>query len=152
MFSPFQVSPSETPYPIFPPPASMRVLPHPPTSFYLTLRNFLTLGHQIPSGPRASPPTDVQQGCPLLHKWLEPWVPPSVLFSWWSISQKLRGVWSVDIVSCSLGLQTPSLETAISGSCQQALLGIHNSVPGLVIVYGMANIHLSVSAYRVVLL
>ena len=29
MFYPFQVSPSETPYPIPPPSASMRVLPHP---------------------------------------------------------------------------------------------------------------------------
>jgi hypothetical protein len=31
MFSPFQVSPSEFPYPIPPPPASMRVLPNPLT-------------------------------------------------------------------------------------------------------------------------
>ena len=30
MFSPFQVSPLETTYPILPLPASMRVLPHPP--------------------------------------------------------------------------------------------------------------------------
>ena len=35
MFSPFQVSPSETPYPIPSPLASMRVLPHPPTHFHL---------------------------------------------------------------------------------------------------------------------
>ena len=31
MLSPFLVSPMETPYPILPPSASMRVLPHPPT-------------------------------------------------------------------------------------------------------------------------
>ena len=31
MFSPFQVSPLENPYPIPTPPASMRVLPQPPT-------------------------------------------------------------------------------------------------------------------------
>ena len=31
MFSPFQVSPSETPYPISPPLASKRVLHHPST-------------------------------------------------------------------------------------------------------------------------
>lgn len=31
MFPPFPVSPLETPYPIFPPHSSMRVLTHPPT-------------------------------------------------------------------------------------------------------------------------
>ena len=35
MLSPFSVSPQETPYPIIPPPASMRVVPHPPTHSYL---------------------------------------------------------------------------------------------------------------------
>ena len=38
------------------------------------------LGHGAFSGPRASPPFDVQQGHPLLHIHLEPWVPPCVLF------------------------------------------------------------------------
>ena len=31
MFSPYQVSPSEAPFPILPAPAPMRVLSHPPT-------------------------------------------------------------------------------------------------------------------------
>jgi hypothetical protein len=42
------------------------------------------LGHQTHSGPSASPPTDVQQGHPLPHMGPEPWVPPHVLFGWWS--------------------------------------------------------------------
>jgi hypothetical protein len=37
VFSPFQVSPSETPYPIPSPPAFMKVLLHPPTPILLTL-------------------------------------------------------------------------------------------------------------------
>ena len=36
MLSPFLVSPLKTPYPILPPPASMRVFPHPPTHSCLT--------------------------------------------------------------------------------------------------------------------
>ena len=34
MFSPFQVSPLETPYPTAPPPASVRVLTHPLTPVF----------------------------------------------------------------------------------------------------------------------
>jgi hypothetical protein len=48
MFSPFQVSPEETPYPIPPPPASMKVLPYPPTPA------FLYTGASTPSVPRIS--------------------------------------------------------------------------------------------------
>ena len=40
MLSPFQVSPSEIPYPILPPPASMRVLLQPPTHYYLSILAF----------------------------------------------------------------------------------------------------------------
>jgi hypothetical protein len=36
MFSTFQASPLETPYPISPPLASIRVLPHPPIHFFLS--------------------------------------------------------------------------------------------------------------------
>ena len=39
-----------------------------------------TLGHRAFTGPRSSPPIDVWQGHPLLHKQLEPWVSPCVLF------------------------------------------------------------------------
>ena len=87
----FQVSPSETPYAIPPPPASMRVLLYPPTSIFPGIP-LPTLGHWTPSGLRASSPTDVQQGHPLLHMWAQAWVPPCVHFGWWSSSQELWGV------------------------------------------------------------
>jgi hypothetical protein len=35
------------------------------------------------TGPRAYPPTDAQQGQPLLHTGLEPWAPLCVIFDWW---------------------------------------------------------------------
>ena len=106
MFSPFQVSSLETPYPILPPPASMRVFHHPPTPI-LPPRYSPILGHQTPSSPRASPPTDVQQ-FHLSHMWPAPRVAPCVFFGWWSSPQELQGVWPVDTVAPSMGLQTPS--------------------------------------------
>jgi hypothetical protein len=62
----------------------------------------------MPSGPRATPPTDVQQVHPLLHMRLEPWVPPCVLFGWWFSHWELWGIRTVDIVAPCMGLQTPS--------------------------------------------
>ena len=59
------------------------------------------------AGPRASLPIDVQQSYPLLHMWLEPWVPPYVLFGWWFSPWKLWGVCWVDIAVLPMGLQTP---------------------------------------------
>ena len=38
--------------------------------------HYPTLGHGAFPGPRASLPTDVWQGHPLLHMWLEPWISP----------------------------------------------------------------------------
>ena len=46
-FSQFCPLPSETSYPILPPPASMRVFLHPPTHSYLPALNCPTLGHAI---------------------------------------------------------------------------------------------------------
>jgi hypothetical protein len=60
------------------------------------------------SGLMVSPPTDVQQVHPLPHMWPAPWVSPCVFFGWWSSSWELLGVWSVDTVAPSMGLQTPS--------------------------------------------
>jgi hypothetical protein len=60
MFSSLQVSPLETFYPILLHPASMRVLPYPPTPIP-PYWNSPTLGHRTPSGPRASPPTDANK-------------------------------------------------------------------------------------------
>jgi len=45
MLSPFQVSPRQTPYPILPPSASVRVLPHPSTHSCLTALTFPYTGH-----------------------------------------------------------------------------------------------------------
>ena len=44
MLSPFQVSPAEIPYPIPPPSASMRVLPHPATHSHLPVLVFPDTG------------------------------------------------------------------------------------------------------------
>jgi hypothetical protein len=71
----------KTPYYMPPSTASMSVLPNPPTPVFLPWHS-PTLGHQTPTGPRAAPPTDAQQGHPLAHMWPEPWVPPCVLFGW----------------------------------------------------------------------
>jgi hypothetical protein len=165
MFSPSQVSPSEIPYPISPPPASMRVLPHPPTHSCLPTLAFPHTGSSTTLRPRAAPPTEFQQGHPLAHMRPAPWVTPRVLFGWWlSIREHLGGGVDQLTVAPSTGLQTPSTpsvpfptppsetpalspmvgcehpplylsgsgrasqETAVSGSCQQALLGISNSI------------------------
>ena len=144
----------------------MRVLPtHPPTPASLPWHS-PTLGHRTPSGPRNSPPADVQQGHPLPHMQPEPWVPPCVLFGWWSSPREFWGgsdlltlllltthgaknplssfspfsnssIWDPmlsSVVDCEhlplylSGSGRASQETAISGTCQQALPGIHNRV------------------------
>jgi hypothetical protein len=58
-FKCFQISPLESLYPIPPPPASMRVLPHPlthPHTLAFLPWHSPTLGHQTLRGPRAVPP------------------------------------------------------------------------------------------------
>jgi len=62
--------------------ASMRVLPHSPTLSSLPWYS-PTLGNEDFIGPRASPPIDARQCHSLLHRQLEPWVPPCVFFGWW---------------------------------------------------------------------
>ena len=74
MLSPFPVSPSETPCGILPPPASKRVLIYPLTPV-IPHWHSSTQRHRTPSGPRAAPPTDIQQGHPLPHMLPAPWVP-----------------------------------------------------------------------------
>jgi hypothetical protein len=66
----------------------MRVLPNPFTLIFQSWHS-PTLGHQTPSGPGATPPTDVQQGHPLPHMPV-PWVPPCVFFGWWFSPWELR--------------------------------------------------------------
>ena len=88
--------------------ASMRVLPHPPISAFQSWHS-PTLGHRTPKGPRAAPSTDVQQGHPLPQTRPEPWVPPCVLFGWWSSPWELLGVWPVDTVAPPWGCKPPQL-------------------------------------------
>ena len=69
--SPFQVSLWE---PLsHHPPASMRVLPHPPTPILLPWHS-PTLEHRTSSGTGASLSTDAQQGHPLPYMWPAPWL------------------------------------------------------------------------------
>ena len=51
------------------------------------------------------------KGHPLLHMWLEPWVPPCVLLGWWFRPWEL---WLVDIVVLSMELQTSSTASVLS--------------------------------------
>jgi hypothetical protein len=84
---------SDIPFPGFPPRNYLFHSPtpclyegaHPPTHpLHASLPwHSLTLEQRVFTGPRTSPLTDAQQGLPLLHIQLEPWVPPCVLFGWW---------------------------------------------------------------------
>ena len=113
MLSPFHVSPSETSLFHSPPSSCLYEGAPPPTHSCLPAMPFLYTGALSTSGPRASP-TDVQQGHPLLHMLLEPWVPPCVLFGWLFSPRELWEVWLVDIVVLSMGLQTPSVPSFLS--------------------------------------
>jgi hypothetical protein len=73
-----------------------------------------TLGHRVFTGPRSFPPTDVPQGHPLLHTWLEPWVPPCILLGWWFSPKEFWEIRLVDIVAPPMGLQTPSTPSVLS--------------------------------------
>jgi len=108
----FPVFPSINPLSHPSSPASMRVLPHLPPTPTSPLLHSPTLGHQAFPGPRVYSFTDVQQGHPLLHMWLEPWVPPCVLFGCWVSPWEFWGVWKIDIVVLPMGLQTPSATTS----------------------------------------
>ena len=70
------------PFPRFPSPLPLLLWgcspTHPPTPTSLPWYS-PTLRHQAFTGPRASPPTYVQKGHPLLHMQLELWVPPCVV-------------------------------------------------------------------------
>ena len=56
-------------------PCFLRVLPHHPPPPITPPQHPPMLGHQTSTGPRASPPIDVRQGHPLLHMYLELWIP-----------------------------------------------------------------------------
>lgn len=103
----FTVSPLETFSPISPAPASMKMSPLLPTHSYLTVlayteasslhRNKGLYSHWCQKSPSS-----------VLYIWLEPWIPPCVLLGWWFSPWELWGVWPVDTVADSMGLQTHS--------------------------------------------
>jgi hypothetical protein len=108
----------ETPYHIFPPPASMRVFLHALTHSHLPT---LYWGfYQAFIRPRTSPSFDAWQGRPLLQMQLE----PCVLLCWWLSPWEFCGVYLVDIV-LPMGLQTPSTPSVPSLT---PLLGTLSSV------------------------
>ena len=132
MLSPFPVSPPETPSFSH---SSVKVLPSPPIPPSSPL-HFPILGCSAFTGPRASSFIDVLQGHPLVHMWLEPWVPPCVLFGWCFSSWEIWGVWFVDIIVLPMGLVTPSVSSFLSLT---PLLGTVLSVLWLTV-----SIHLSI--------
>jgi hypothetical protein len=91
MFSPLSF-PSATPPSLSPSPCSPTSLPW----------HFLHYeGHLAFTGPRAYPPTDDWEGHPLLHMWLEPWVPPCALFGWCLVPGSSGGGGLVSSYCCS---------------------------------------------------
>ena len=143
MLSPFLVSPPKIPYPLPPPPA-----PQPTHSGFLALASPI-LGHRIFRRPRASPPIDDWLGHPLLHMQLETWALGVLVSSYCCSTYRVADPFSSlgTFSSSSIGgpvfhpiddcehplLYLPgtgiaSQERAISGSCQQNLSGIFNSV------------------------
>jgi hypothetical protein len=64
-----------------------------------------TLGHQTFTRPKASSPTNVRQGHPLLQMYVEPWVPNCTLLGRWSSSWDYPGMANIVL---PMWLQSPS--------------------------------------------
>jgi hypothetical protein len=105
MLSPFLVSPPKTPYLLPLPPA------HQPT-YFLALAFPYTGASSLHRTKGLS--FHWWLGHPLLHKRLEPWVPPCVFFGWWFSPWELWGYWLVHIVVPPTGLQIPSAPCVLS--------------------------------------
>jgi hypothetical protein len=119
---------SKTPIP--PPfPCFFAVIPYPPTHSHIPALAFLTLRHRAFTEPSVFPPIDVGSYCCSSYRVANPFSSFSP-FSNSSIGDRLLS----PMVGCEhmplylSGSGKASQETAISGSCQQALLGIHNSI------------------------
>jgi hypothetical protein len=97
------------PFPGFPSKTSLSYPSSPCSPIYPLPLFSPKLGHQTFSGPKTSPPIDVQQGNPLLHMQLESWVPPCVLFCWLFSPWELWEYWLVHIFVPPIGLQTQLL-------------------------------------------
>jgi hypothetical protein len=70
--------------------------------------------HRTFMGLRASPHIDDRVGHLLVHKQLEPPVPPRVFFDWWFSPKEVWGYWLVHIDVPPMGLQTPSAPWVLS--------------------------------------
>jgi hypothetical protein len=111
MLSCFLVSPLQTPYPILPYPASMRVLPPPPTPvLHVNIPLHWGIKPSQDHGPDKAPSAPS----------VLPLSPPLGSLCSVLCYEHLHLYWS--------GSGRASQETAVSGFCQQALLGICNSV------------------------
>jgi hypothetical protein len=102
MLYPFLVSPPKIPYPLPPPTAPQ------PTHSHSWPWHSPVLRRRMFTGSRASPSIDDCLAHPLLHRQLEPRVPPCVFFDWWFSPKELWGYWLVHIVVPPMGLQTHS--------------------------------------------
>jgi hypothetical protein len=110
--SPFQPSPSETPYPI--PMPLWGCSPTPPSIPVFLPWHSPTLGHWAFTGPRASPPTDVQQDHPLPHMRRSRGSLHVCSLVSGPVPGISRGGCSVDTVALTMGLQTPSASSVSS--------------------------------------
>jgi hypothetical protein len=129
--------------PLYPPPTHPAPNQPTPASW---LWHSPILGHMISARPRASPPIDGRQGHPLQRMQLE-----TQLWGYWSVlivyrvadpfsslctfsHSFIRGIVFNPIDDCEHplldlpGTGIASQERAISGSCQQNLAGVYNSV------------------------
>jgi hypothetical protein len=106
------VTPPPTPHPtsvLSPLPfVYIRVLPYPPTLPRPTTPASSYSGASNLPRTKALPPIAVQQGHPLLHMYLEPWIPSGTLLGWRS---RLRENWVVRpaYVVLPIRLQSPSI-------------------------------------------
>ena len=145
MLSPSLVSSRKPPYPYLLSPA------HQTTSTSFLALAFLYTGAF--TRPRASTPIDDQLGYPLLHMWLEPWVPPCVLFGWWFSPWELLGYWLVHIVVPPMGLITPSAPWVLSlAPSLGTLCSIHDRLRGSPSVFVRHMWSLSGDSYNKILL
>ena len=143
MLSPFLVSSPKIPY-NFPPPSASQLIHF----CFLALEFHYTEAYNLHK-TKASPPTDGWLGHPLLHTQLETWDLEVLVSSYCCSSYKVADPFSsLDTFSSSLigspvfhpiddcehqllylpGTGIASQEIAISGSCQQNLASICNSV------------------------
>jgi hypothetical protein len=92
------------PFPL--PFACMRVLPHPPTiSCPTALASPYSGASNLPEA-KGLLSHCCQQGYPLLHRYLVPWIPPCTLLGWWSSLWENWVVRPANVV-LPMGLQPP---------------------------------------------